>query len=88
MFLNFSKAKDIYIGNYLGSSFRQFDRLRIYNEEITEDDFEQHIKYGQSYTRTTDNPLKIPCYLKLILTNHMIFSETMKFAMELYQTLR
>lgn len=66
MFLNFSEAKDIYIGNYTGSDFKgQFDRLRIYSEEITEDDFEQHIKYGQSYSlRTTGKSIEDTLLLK------------------------
>ena len=59
-YINFSKPTDLFIGNYTGGSFQgEIDRLRIYTHEIEEEDFNQHIKFGQSYSlRVTDKSLE------------------------------
>lgn len=55
-YLNFSLAPDLFIGNNTGSGFAgEVDRLRIYTEEIEEEDFNQHIKFGQSYSLRASN---------------------------------
>ena len=58
----FLNSTSIFLGNYYYSNFYgTLDRLRIYSEPLSEDRFENHIRFNQSYD--IENPNKLESVL-------------------------